>query len=395
MTSKAELKRMAAENRKKLAKEHLEKTDSFIAGIMGVAPQAKTESDSRDSGSVAGPLPAAKMQPVAESLPVAKQLRVAERSPVAKRLPQPVAKTSPVAKRLRSETATGYAIEAYSTMGSFAHLGMLLVLWDLLPEGEGWLRLGTLAKSMGVPRSTLQRRLAPLESFGYVQILEKGQNGTRIRLATRSENATPRFCSSFLGSKNLDSQETTTTTGRSQTATGSKDTTRSETATGDVETTRSQIAPAAKPLRVFGTKTIERLNRKKLFFVALAAKRRPEELSPQATRLFSELTQNHGEEWTIAFFLAFLPKAAKSPEGYLYKTLENGGEPNPVHEEKARQVLAAIEQIFLKIGEEVLPADWIRAAKIFWIDATAKNCKERQAGLLERLEEFAKMRREN
>lgn len=112
------------------------------------------------------------------------------------------------------------------------------------------------------------------------------------------------------------------------------------------------------------------------------------ELSAQGERLFLRISEERGEPWTTAFFLSQLPRAKKNPEGYLFHSYENGAEPSAASMAKAETVLDACSQVSLEVGEEILPAQWVEAAKVLRLPLVSGSPKDRQERLLSDINDF-------
>ena len=297
-----------------------------------------------------------KTQPVVETQPVAitppvKTQRV--------RITQPVVKTG------RGDDYTGSIITTGSVFATLAPLGLLFVLNEILPSGEGWVKVGRLAKALRKAKTSVLSLLAQLENNDCILTLETGQKGRYIEILTGSKNTTGQDNTMGLSSssvlRSLESLKTTTTKGGSDNATGSNYLTRSK----------------------------NTISKKQFFAICLFLGKSPEEYSDQVISQYIQLAEDKGREFAVAFFLTFLPQAKTSPAGYLLGVIQNKGVPSPAKIKTGEKILNALEDIQKKVGEEILPDQWLKSAHLLKVQVNKSNILPIQERLIKRLKEFA------
>ena len=305
-----------------------------------------------------------KTQPVVETQPVAitppvKTQRV--------RITQPVVKTD------RGDNYTGSIITTGSVFATLAPLGLLFVLNEILPSGEGWVKVGRLAKALRKAKTSVLSLLAQLENNDCILTLETGQKGRYIEILTGSKNTTGQDNTMGLSSssssvlRSLESLKTTTTKGGSDNATGSNY------ITGSNYLTRSKNT----------------ISKKQFFAICLFLGKSPEEYSDQVVGQYIQLTEDKGREFAMGFFLTFLPQAKTSPAGYLLGVIQNKGVPAPAKIKTGEKILNALEGIQKKVGEEILPDQWLKSAHLLKVQVNKSNILPIQERLIKRLKVFA------
>ena len=302
--------------------------------------------------------------PNREQVGVSNQEHVSEREHVSNREQVGVSKREPVPNQRCIQSGTGYAIEAYKIVKNFADLGALFLLWNLLPNGEGILNMSVLSRHMNTTRATIYKRLKSLEEKGCLIIRSSGQGGVDLSLIGCIQSGTPFISSSSL--RSLESLKSFTTTGVSE----QEHVSNQEHPNGNMYPDR-YMSPNGN-MYPFGNSVTRSINLKYLFFSILACKKKPEDvISPKVDELFQGICSRMGTEQGIAFILQCLPKAKKSPDGYLYRTIEKGwsGAPQGTTE-KAKALMDSIKILTTdpeKIGEDVSGKEWREASSMFFI----------------------------
>jgi hypothetical protein len=280
----------------------------------------------------------------------------------------PVSKTIHIKNKTRSEFDTYYdnycikALRALKTQNkSLAALGMLFLVRSLLPSSGGRLKIDRIVSATGMSKSNILAQLEALENVGLMTTITRDISGRLISFPQGTENNTGAELDTHMSSSSFYNKTTSTTIGEMSTEemdirndahiesnTGNEFDTYTESNTGN-----KSIDSVFKKRLHNNAISIE-FSAQELFFIAKASKVNIDKLTGQCFKYYHDVKGDIGGKYTNGLFLNLLSKAKDNPTAYIIKAIQQGATASLDDETRAEKILKAGEDIFKKIGVDIL-----------------------------------------
>ena len=238
-----------------------------------------------------------------------------------------------------------------------ATFSMALLLRHLLPPEGGTIRVGALARSLGMSQNNVRFHLDALQSKGIIFSATGGPKGRLIQ-----------FLSPLLTEqKSLDFFCTTL---------------NEETKEDDTE----------KVLLKGVNRYTFTLRLKEFAFACFHLRLDPYAFRPSVLEKWIRISEKKSAEYAFALLLELFSTPKNNPSAYLEKVLENLPEPALTTLERARDFLDVMKRFNDKIGVDVLPKDWAALAGKLGIKVRSllvNDLVQQQKEFLMKLESFS------
>ena len=295
-----------------------------------------------------------------------------------------------------------YSIEVYKGCRNWAVLGILFLLWDMLPDGYGIVSLSQLAARTQMDVSNFRKKIRQLESAGFLIKDERGMEGTFLDLRTVQRGGAIVHPLMLSSSSYLINTTTTNSTDKVQSDPGA--------IAPQVQSHRGSITPGVESypgLNQTGVKSDrgvitpsqsgfgESLRKRRLarsFFLAVfSVKKNPDEI---AADFYKWLFSQKMEETFLVSLVIYTVKQADKPKLYADGMLKKGWEPSQKELVRAREIIDAGSVIDTRprdIGVEITAKEWSSQAAKCGMDVglNLEIIRKSASQIQERIRKFA------
>lgn len=235
-------------------------------------------------------------------------------------------------------------------------LGMLMLLRHVLPSEGGIIRVNALARSIGMSANNIRVQLELLQSKGLIATHSGGNEGKWVS-----------FTHDLL--KSIENPFKTS----------------------DLANDTAQNMPG----KIFSVgKFTYPLRCKEFFFSCNKIGKTPEDFQPLVIDRWIAVNESSTNVHAVALILEFLPQAKTNASAFLHSIMEKQVMPSQGKMTAAQELLEAAGDVIKKIGEEILPKDWMRAAESLGFrirQGTIQELISQQTVIEDRIENFTRI----
>jgi hypothetical protein len=268
-------------------------------------------------------------------------------------------------KNIPIEDYKGSLFDLVGVMG-LSSLGMLIILRHILPPEGGIIRVNALARSIGMSANNIRLQLENLQEKGIIATNSGGTEGKWVSFThsflKSNENPFKKTSNDFDDNKNMTSEENTL---------------------GNINIAGHKNFDPYKFTRP--------IKCKEFFFACHKIGKTPEEIQPSVVEEWLRVANELSSEHAVGIIFEFLSQAKSNTSAYLHTLIQRNVSPSPAKMDVAKEFLETIKNVAKKIGEEILPKDWIQAMNILGFKIKLGDLQDlarQQTVISDRLDKF-------